>query len=449
MADYITFFVFSIAIPVITIILWHFFGKNEPVTPIISFEPPKNMTPAEVGFIINGTANDRDMLSLIIYWADKGYVSLDKSDKDNLRITKLTEIPHTAKNYEKTLFRALFTSGLHEHTHHEYTVYNPEKKTKKSFIAFDENFDETINLSNSHNFFVKKFELARRQLKQRFTYHVYKNNYSKFTMLLVNSTLITAIIFSFLLLPFLGSILAAIYLITAATLIFIKTSNETIQISPMFSRTSVILQFITSITSYIPVITLPIFYVNHFNLDQKYLWFIIDICFIMFIVNSFCKKLVDDFYVTKEKMFVWQIIFFISLNLLLGGAIIYFANKLNCSSIMIFPLLCTYISIYFSLLMKKRSSIGQKYLNEIVGLRDFIEMAENEKLEFLTNNDPDYFYHIFPFAYALGLSDIWSDKFENISLEITPTFSLLSFLFEDEDTGRISDLFNDLLNLFN
>ena len=44
-------------------------------------------------------------------------------------------------------------------------------------------------------------------------------------------------------------------------------------------------------------------------------------------------------------------------------------------------------------------------------------MAEKPRLEQLVMEDPEYFYNILPYTYALGVSSKWMKKFEDIALE--------------------------------
>ncbi len=46
-----------------------------------------------------------------------------------------------------------------------------------------------------------------------------------------------------------------------------------------------------------------------------------------------------------------------------------------------------------------------------------METAEKDRLEMLVHDNPKYFYNILPFAYVLGVSDKWVNKFENIAIE--------------------------------
>ena len=52
----------------------------------------------------------------------------------------------------------------------------------------------------------------------------------------------------------------------------------------------------------------------------------------------------------------------------------------------------------------------------LIGLRDFIETAELERMQMLADDNPNWFYHIMPYAYVFGLSDVWMKKFEQIAV---------------------------------
>lgn len=74
------------------------------------------------------------------------------------------------------------------------------------------------------------------------------------------------------------------------------------------------------------------------------------------------------------------------------------------------------IAIFINGNMHKRTALGLSYYNDILGLKNFIQMAEKGRLETLVEEDPEYFYHILPFAYVLNVSDVWSKKFESITM---------------------------------
>lgn len=70
----------------------------------------------------------------------------------------------------------------------------------------------------------------------------------------------------------------------------------------------------------------------------------------------------------------------------------------------------------------KRSDYGKELLGEIVGFRNFMEVAEKERLETLLEEDPEYFYNTLPYAQVLGVTKKWTNKFKDISMEQPPYY---------------------------
>lgn len=65
----------------------------------------------------------------------------------------------------------------------------------------------------------------------------------------------------------------------------------------------------------------------------------------------------------------------------------------------------------------KRSHYGTELMGKIRGFKNFLETAEKDRIETLVEEDPQYFYNILPYAYVLGVSDKWINKFESITME--------------------------------
>lgn len=62
----------------------------------------------------------------------------------------------------------------------------------------------------------------------------------------------------------------------------------------------------------------------------------------------------------------------------------------------------------------KKNPRGQKMMSELLGLKKFLEVSEKHRLKNLAANNPSYFYDILPYAYILGVSDKWIEKFQTI-----------------------------------
>lgn len=95
-------------IAAISLLLFFLFGRDGRLVTPVEFYAPEGVTSAEAGYIIDTTVDDKDIISLIIYWASKGYLAIERIDKSDFKLSKLTDIPDEAHNYEKHMFNKLF-----------------------------------------------------------------------------------------------------------------------------------------------------------------------------------------------------------------------------------------------------------------------------------------------------------------------------------------------------
>ena len=95
-------------------------------------------------------------------------------------------------------------------------------------------------------------------------------------------------------------------------------------------------------------------------------------------------------------------------------------------------ILCIIGMMVFLKLLPKRTPYGTQILGRIKGFKNFLEVAEKERLEALVSEDPNYFYNILPYTYVLGVSDKWVKKFETIAMQApswydSPDFNMAAF----------------------
>ena len=64
-----------------------------------------------------------------------------------------------------------------------------------------------------------------------------------------------------------------------------------------------------------------------------------------------------------------------------------------------------------------RTETYTEKLNHIVGFREFISVTEKDKLEAMLEENPELYYQVLPYAQVLGVSDIWENKFANLTIE--------------------------------
>lgn len=131
--------------------------KPDPNRPIqtVEFYPPKGISCADVGFLIDNVADDKDLLALYIEWAHKGYIKITENEKKELILTKLENLPKDAPEYQKTLFNNTFS------------------KNKTAF-----------SLKNVSKTYIKQFDKAKEQLGNQFTEekNLYDNEFFSYGM---------------------------------------------------------------------------------------------------------------------------------------------------------------------------------------------------------------------------------------------------------------------------
>ncbi len=99
----------------VLLLLWIVIGKDEKRTIMTYYKPPEGVTPAEAGLLIDDKIDNRDLVSLIFYWASKGYLEIEEIEdkksffkgKDYI-LKKLKELPEDAKEFERVMFYGLF-----------------------------------------------------------------------------------------------------------------------------------------------------------------------------------------------------------------------------------------------------------------------------------------------------------------------------------------------------
>ena len=83
------------------------------------------------------------MVSLILYWATKGYLSIEQLDEDDFRITRLKNLSSGHRDYEIYMFNELFPSSepvtLSQLQTKFYVVISDTKDLIKKYYSKKEN----------------------------------------------------------------------------------------------------------------------------------------------------------------------------------------------------------------------------------------------------------------------------------------------------------------------
>ncbi len=112
-------FFIPIFVFLILFIVWLVVGRDEKRAILTYYKPPKNITPAEAGLLIDDKIDNRDLLSLIYYWASNGYLEIEESEdkssffkKKDYVLKKIKDLPDDAKEFEKIIFNGLFSGKI-------------------------------------------------------------------------------------------------------------------------------------------------------------------------------------------------------------------------------------------------------------------------------------------------------------------------------------------------
>lgn len=103
--------VIVLVLGLISFLFFRRFGHDGRLYVPVEVAPPDGLNSAEAGYIVDGHADVRDVVSLLIYWADEGYLSISSSRKGNFTLHRLKEPDGSMKPYEAKMFRRLFRDG--------------------------------------------------------------------------------------------------------------------------------------------------------------------------------------------------------------------------------------------------------------------------------------------------------------------------------------------------
>jgi len=115
--DYKT--ILEIALPILFVLItyriWKKYGKDDMVVDTVEFYPPDGLNSTDIAFLYKGSVDKTDVISLLIYLANKGYLKIEEEEQTVLKliksksfkIIKLKEYDGDNED-EKTFFNELF-----------------------------------------------------------------------------------------------------------------------------------------------------------------------------------------------------------------------------------------------------------------------------------------------------------------------------------------------------
>ena len=107
------------AVLTLLILIYELIKRQKKAVQTVEFYPPEGMSSAEVGVIVDEMVDDVDLISLIPWWGEKGYLVIEEvPDKKgrggehcSLRLHKKQDLPADAPIYQRQLFDGLFATN--------------------------------------------------------------------------------------------------------------------------------------------------------------------------------------------------------------------------------------------------------------------------------------------------------------------------------------------------
>lgn len=323
----------NVAVLLILLVLFYIFGRDKRIIPSVQFHPPQGLDSAAVGYIVDGNVSDTDAMSLLLFWADQGYIRIRETKSKTLALTKMKELPDDAPQYAQTFFEGIF--GKYAPNLGDEVLVS---KLKYKMAATFTTVKAEVAACYSHQVYTKASKIAR----------------------------------------------AAALVLTCI---------------PGFVLTGFLLRF--TFTNAL-VLLLPVLYL---------------IGVILF------ARTVDFWYSKAQnpRLMLGSVSVAMSVTSILAFVFVYGIGMLRGTILNLFPgiLSAAFTScagLVLTGFMKKRTNQCVEWMGDLAGLREFIETAELERMKVIAEQSPHLFYHILPFAYVFGLTDLLLDKMRDLSL---------------------------------
>ena len=370
---------------IISILLWLIFGRNKKIIETVEFYPPKGLNSLEIGFLYKNYIDFVDISSLLPYLAGKGYLTVKKIDNQNkefsFKIIKLKD--YDGQNpTEKEFMRTLFKKE--------------DGQMTKEII---------INESTLH----KKRNTGQytADLNKHFLPMIKRYNSKQNLNLIYNKKF-------------------------------------------MFTKT---LAKIFILLSIICIIFPPIIINTNQNPFGMFILFLLGYFLLIAIFSSKANSIVfynltkgrpnaNNIFNKLKIALIIIIVIFVPFIYIMLKALIQTPNYLLYFFI---GLACIILMTLIHNALPKKTDYAIQMLGQINGFKHFLEMAEKDKLETLVKETPNYFYDIFPYAFVLGVTSTWNEKYASITNTIPAKFT--NETYSIVDLGAFMAKFNENLKL--
>ena len=346
----------------IAFFIWAKYGKDNKVIEKIEHYPPEGYNSAEIGFLYKGIADSKSVISLLIYLAHKGYIKIEETeDFKKFKIIKIKEYDGD-NEYERLFFNGLFREYRKAINIEKAKEIMQEAENNHKKISYEDALDMTdsnsiknsVTASELYNSFYTTVEKIKQKLNS-------KENKSK--------------------------------------------------IFETCSRKKIKWLIIMTVMIFILIVTKSLLSCSNF---------IISLCIGVELICGLLFSCYPVYLAFKKKISMEDGLFYGGLTMdiiwIITDLIISIQESLY-PTMNIIGAISIAVILLFLKMMTKRTPYGNEILGKIKGFKKFLEIVEKPKLESLVEQNPEYFYDVLPYTYALGVSDTWISKFEKIAIK--------------------------------
>lgn len=153
--DKLNYILYSLPIifVLVSLFLWKKYGKDDEVIETVEFYPPEGYNSLEVGFLYKGKAENEDVVSLLVYLANKGYVKITETENTSFIFKTKSVVITKLKEYDgNNPTEKLFLNGLFKYGRTEVEL---EDLNDSFYITMNKILSKINTKNNKHQIFEK------------------------------------------------------------------------------------------------------------------------------------------------------------------------------------------------------------------------------------------------------------------------------------------------------
>lgn len=353
---YILWAIIAAAVLALSAVLFIRNGRMGEVVKTVEFYPPEGITPAETGYIIDGRVDREDIFSLILYFAGRGYLKIHEYKKNQYELIQIRPIDPEEKPFAITLFKGLFKG----------------KKQRKDGTRH-------VYLDSLPANFYQNYQAAVSSLKDYYEANPVYTKKSRTSRGILTAMQVLMICFTDFMIYQISGELWRFLALLIFSLIFQLLGRKWIidawDRRVTLSKAGIVIRLVFGLLFF--------WWSVHYTAFFAYYGF------------GFFRSLIRSFFQPE--------------------IMVLFLSGIHPLQVLLYVV--SFGVLVFTVFMPRLTDDGKVLFGKLTGFHDFIRDAEYERMKLLSDEDPEYFYKIMPYAEVLGMSTALSKKFSDIPLQ--------------------------------